>query len=61
MSYDCTKFACCQEKYIVDELLVRTDWEVVGGARVTEDKYVLSAMDVRGRAYSTVDVQKVRT
>src|SRR6266478_3879702 len=49
----------CQEKYIVGELLVRTDWQVIGGARVTEDKYVLSAMDVRGRAYSTVDVQKV--
>jgi hypothetical protein len=35
MSYDCTKWACCQEKYIVGELLVRTDWQVAGGARVT--------------------------
>ncbi len=35
MSYDSTKWACCQEKYIVGELLVRTDWQVVGGARVT--------------------------
>ncbi len=25
----------CQEKYILGELLVRTDWEVVGGAIVT--------------------------
>jgi len=35
MSYDCTKWVYCQVKYIVAELLVRTDWEVVGGARVT--------------------------
>src|SRR5713226_10002545 len=35
MSYDSTKLVCCQEKYILGELLVRTDWEVVGGARVT--------------------------
>ena len=35
MSYDSTKWGCCQEKYILGELLVRTDWEVVGGARVT--------------------------
>jgi hypothetical protein len=41
MSYDSTKWACCQEKYIVGELLVRTDWQVVGGARVKEDKYAL--------------------
>ncbi len=39
MSYDSTKRACCQEKYIVGELLVRTDWEVVGGAGVTDDKH----------------------
>jgi hypothetical protein len=36
MSYDSLKWACCQEKYIVGELLVRTDWQVVGGARVTK-------------------------
>ena len=35
MSYDSTKWVYCQEKYILGELLVRTDWEVVGGARVT--------------------------
>ena len=35
MSYDSTKLACCQEEYILGELLVRTDWEVVGRARVT--------------------------
>jgi hypothetical protein len=35
MSYSSTKLACYQEKYIVSELLVRTDWEVIGGARVT--------------------------
>src|SRR5713226_4179245 len=34
MSYDSTKWGCCQEKYILGELLVRTDWQVVGGARV---------------------------
>src|SRR6266851_3917887 len=43
MSYDSTEWACCQEKYILGELLVRTDWEVVGGARVTEDKYAQNA------------------
>jgi hypothetical protein len=36
MSYDCMKTVCCQDKYIVGELLVRTDWEVVGGARVMQ-------------------------
>jgi hypothetical protein len=36
MSYDSTKTVCCQEKYIVGELLVRTDWEVIGRARVTK-------------------------
>ncbi len=36
MSYDSTKRACCQEKYIVGGLLVRTDWQVVGRARVTQ-------------------------
>ncbi len=35
MSYDSTKRACCQDKYILGELLVRTDWQVIGGARVT--------------------------
>ncbi len=35
MSYDSSKWVCCQEKYILGELLVRTDWEVVEGARVT--------------------------
>ena len=45
MSYDSTKWACCQEKYIVGRLLVRTDWQVVGGARVTEDKYVFGGSD----------------
>jgi hypothetical protein len=35
MSYDSKKSVCYQEKYIVGGLLVRTDWEVVGGARVT--------------------------
>ncbi len=35
MSHDSTKLAYCQEEYILGELLVRTDWEVVGGARVT--------------------------
>ena len=44
MSYYCTKAACCQEKYMVGELLVRTDWEVVGGARVTQDKCAQDAM-----------------
>src|SRR5260370_12630225 len=38
MSYDSTKWRCCQEKYILGELLVRTDWQVIVGARVTEDK-----------------------
>ena len=44
MSYHCAKTACCQEKYIVGELLVRTDSEVVGGARVIEDKYARNAI-----------------
>src|SRR5258707_8832720 len=35
ISYDSREWVCCQEKYILGELLVRTDWEVVGGARVT--------------------------
>ncbi len=35
MSYDSTRWVCCQEKYILGELLVRTDWELVGRARVT--------------------------
>jgi hypothetical protein len=35
MSYDSTKWVYCQEKYILGELPVRTDWQVVGGARVT--------------------------
>jgi len=35
MSYDSMKWVCCQEKYILGELLVRTDWQVVGGTRVT--------------------------
>jgi hypothetical protein len=35
MSYDSAKPACCQEKYIVGKLFVRTDRQVVGGARVT--------------------------
>ena len=43
MSYGSAKRACCQEKYILGELLVRTDWQVVGGARVTEDMYALGA------------------
>ena len=43
MSYDSTEWACCQEQYILGELLVRTDWEVVGGARVTEDKCAQNA------------------
>ena len=56
MSYDSTKWGCYQEKYVVGGLLVRTDWQVVGGARVTEDKYTQNAMDVRGRPRSTVSV-----
>src|SRR5712664_3767046 len=40
MSYHSTRLVYCQykivkRKYILGELLVRTDWEVVGGARVT--------------------------
>jgi hypothetical protein len=35
MSYGRAKLGNCQEKYIVGELLDRTNWEVVGGARVT--------------------------
>ena len=44
MSYDCMKTVCCQEKYIVGELLVRTDWEVVGRARVIEDQCTQNVM-----------------
>jgi len=44
MSYDSAKCGCCQDKYILGELLVRTDWQVVGGARVMEDKYAPNAM-----------------
>ena len=44
MSYDCTKTVCCQEKYILGELLVRTDLEVVGRARVIDDKYAQSGI-----------------
>ena len=43
MSYDSTKRVCCQEKYIVGELLVRTNWEVVGRTRVTESRRSLNA------------------
>ena len=43
MSYDCTKTACCQEKYILGELLVRTDWQVVGGARVASSSVTSGA------------------
>jgi len=43
MSYDCTKTVCCQEKYILGELLVRTNWEVIGKARFTEVKHSLNA------------------
>jgi len=43
MSYDSTEWACCQDKYILGELLVRTDWQVIGGARVTEDKCAQNA------------------
>ena len=50
MSYDCTKTVCCQEKYILGELLVRMNWEVIGKARFTEvrhsterDRVVLAA------------------
>ncbi len=39
ISYDSAESVCCQEKYILGELLVRTDWEVIGRARVTEDQY----------------------
>src|SRR4029077_1743631 len=35
MRYNRKKLVYCQEKYILGELLVRTDWEVVGGAGVT--------------------------
>ena len=35
MSYVSTKWAGCQDQYILGELFVRTDWEVVVGARVT--------------------------
>jgi hypothetical protein len=38
MSYDSTKWGCCQEKYILGELLVRTDWQVIGGAGVMPAK-----------------------
>src|SRR5258708_17329036 len=38
MSYDSTKWRCCQEKYILGELLVRTDWQVIVGAGGTEDR-----------------------
>ena len=44
MSHDSTKLVCCQEKYIDVEYLVRKDWEVVGRARVTEDKCAQNAM-----------------
>src|SRR6266436_9267902 len=37
MSYDSATLTCCQEKYIVGELLVRKDSQIVEGARVTED------------------------
>jgi len=36
MTYGRAKRVYCQEKYILGELLVRTDWQVVGGARVTQ-------------------------
>ena len=36
--------ACCQDKYILGELFVRTDWEVIGSAEVSDDKNVQSAM-----------------
>jgi len=52
ISYDSTKWACCQDKYILGELLVRTDWEVVGGARVTEDKYERNAIVFVASGYS---------
>jgi len=35
MSYGSLELLDCQEKYILGELLVRTDWQVDGGARVT--------------------------
>ena len=38
ISYDSAKWPCCQVQYIVSELLVRTDWQVIVGARVTEDR-----------------------
>jgi len=40
ISYDSAKWPCCQVQYIVSELLVRTDWELVGGAGVTGYKHV---------------------
>ena len=38
MSYGSMKSVCCQDKYILGELLVRTDWQVIGGAGVTPAK-----------------------
>ena len=35
MTYGSRNLGCCQEKYIVGELTVRTDAEVIGRARVT--------------------------
>ena len=52
ISYDSTKWACCQDKYILGELLVRTDWQVIGGARVTEDKYERNAIVFVASGYS---------
>ncbi len=44
MSYDRTKWVCYQEKYIVGELLVRTNWEVVEGAGVMQDEFTQNTM-----------------
>jgi hypothetical protein len=47
MSYHCTKMVCCQEKYIVGELLVRTDWEPTGNAWVTGSDVVRDRVRLR--------------
>ncbi len=49
MSYDCMETVCCQEKYIEGELLVRTDWELIGRARLKK-KSVTASGDERSMA-----------
>ena len=42
MSYNSTLRLCCQYKYIDIGLFVRTDWQLIGVARVTRDKCSLT-------------------